>query len=71
MSKTAVVIFLAHSNGPPTQYAFLKSMSADWKETYLAALISLSGNFLGQMNAFSTFISSGKTGEIQEMEATW
>ena len=38
-------LLLAHSNGPPTQYAFLGSMTTEWKDKYIGALISLSGNY--------------------------
>jgi len=66
------VVLMAHSNGPPTQYSFLSSMTAEWRRENIAALISLSGNFLGQMNGFSGFLQpNGKGIEVQEMEATW
>ena len=48
-------IIIGHSNGGPTAYTFLDSMTDSWKEKYIAGFVSLSGNFLGQMNGFSAF----------------
>ena len=53
------VILVAHSNGAIIIYDFLKSMTNDWKDKYIACFISLSGNFLGQMNGYATFFYSG------------
>lgn len=46
------VIIAGHSNGGPTMYSFLTSsiVPQQWKDQYIAAMISLSGNMLGQMN---------------------
>jgi len=49
------VYLVAHSNGGPTVYTFLSAMSEMWKNTYVEGYISLSGNFLGQLNAYSSF----------------
>jgi hypothetical protein len=66
------VVLMAHSNGPPTQYAFLGSMTTEWKDKYIGALISLSGNYLGQLNGFATFIYNKEGGDVRrEMEASW
>jgi len=40
------VVLIAHSNGPPTLYSFLSSYAKSiWISTYIAAFITLSGNF--------------------------
>lgn len=46
------VIVAGHSNGGPTMYSFFisKLVPYAWKQKYVAAMISLSGNMLGQMN---------------------
>lgn len=64
------VILIGHSNGGPTLYYFLSSMSIEWKEKYLAALIGLSGNFLGQLNGIKSFIYSDNQ-ITQNMMNTW
>lgn len=64
------VVIIGHSNGPPTQYAFLASMSAEWKAKHVQAMIGLSGNYLGQMNAYSSLFYNDDT-DRQDMEATW
>lgn len=64
------VMIMGHSNGPPTLYSFLSGMPKEWKDTYIAGFISLSGNFLGQMNAFGTFLDTANDGAL-EMAASW
>jgi hypothetical protein len=53
------VILVAHSNGAIIIYEFLKSMTHEWRDKYIACFISLSGNFLGQMNRYATYFYSG------------
>lgn len=66
------VFFVGHSNGGPTMYTFLQSslLSADWKKKYVAGMIGLSGNFLGQMNAMYDYTYNENTSE-QNMVGSW
>eukprot|EP01038_Epipyxis_sp_PR26KG_P017283 gene17283-23835_t len=57
------VYLIGHSNGPPTLYSFLAAMSQPWKDQFIAGLVGLSGNYLGQMNAFLDFMDPDSTGE--------
>lgn len=66
------VYLMGHSNGGPTMYAFLQEMTAEWKETYLKGMISLSGNMLGQMNCISTFVySDPQVADLMEISNSW
>jgi hypothetical protein len=64
------VMLICHSNGCPTLYAFLTSLPTIWKGEYVAGAISLSGNFLGQMNMIKGFVYSDNT-ISQEMFNSW
>lgn len=64
------VALLAHSNGPPTLYAFLTGMTSEWRAQYVQALISLSGNYLGQMNGFGPVLYNSNEDRL-DMEASW
>ena len=64
------VILIGHSNGGPTLYAFLSSLESSWKDSYVAGIIPLSGNFLGTMNVIKSFIYSQDSGR-QEMVNSW
>lgn len=66
------VFFVGHSNGGPTMYAFLQSslLNVDWKKKYVAGMIGLSGNFLGQMNAIYDYTYDENTHE-QNMVGSW
>jgi hypothetical protein len=66
----ARVMLIGHSNGGPTIYSFLGAMTAEWKEQYISGMIGLSGNFLGQMNAYKTFFVTNSL-ERQRMITTW
>eukprot|EP01102_Stenamoeba_stenopodia_P019331 TRINITY_DN727_c0_g1_i4.p1 TRINITY_DN727_c0_g1~~TRINITY_DN727_c0_g1_i4.p1 ORF type:complete len:428 (+),score=68.65 TRINITY_DN727_c0_g1_i4:143-1426(+) len=69
----------AHSNGPPTVYYFLtECVSQQWKDTYIAAFIPLSGNFGGQINGLEPLISNEPPGFIfnnrtldRYLQGTW
>jgi hypothetical protein len=63
------VVIVGHSNGGPTIYAFVTAMSTHWKDTYVAGIVGLSGNFLGQMNCVTSFLDTESPSAI--MEATW
>lgn len=69
-NKQTKVILIGHSNGGPTLYYFLSSMTIEWKEKYLAAVIGLSGNFLGQLNAIKSFVYSDDE-TSQDMLNSW
>lgn len=66
------VLLIGHSNGGPTMYTFLTSskLSQAWKDKYIAAMIGLSGNFLGQMNAIHPYLYGNDLLE-QEMICSW
>eukprot|EP01040_Poterioochromonas_malhamensis_P008003 gene8003-8650_t len=66
-------ILIGHSNGGPTIYAFLQSMPRAWKEKYMGGMITLSGNLLGQMNAFISFFATESPNEVllQRTVTTW
>ncbi len=66
------VILIGHSNGGPTMYTFLTSaiINQAWKDKHIAAMIGLSGNFLGQMNALSSYLYNEDPID-QEMECSW
>jgi predicted alpha/beta hydrolase family esterase len=63
-------ILMGHSNGGPTIYTFISLMSKQWKEKYLGGMITLSGNLLGQLNAFSAFFHTNHV-ESQKMSTSW
>lgn len=67
------VLLVGHSNGGPTMYSFLTSklISPAWKDKYIAAMVGLSGNFLGQMNGYRVFAYSSFGAAEQRMYATW
>lgn len=52
------VMLIGHSNGGPTMYSFLASVPAAWRAQYIAGMIGLSGNFLGQLNGYESFLYS-------------
>lgn len=60
-SNNQRVILVGHSNGGPTMYTFLTSsqLSQAWKDKHLAAMVGLSGNYLGQMNVIGWFTRRG------------
>ena len=62
------VVLIGHSNGGPTLYSFLSSMSLAWKKKYVSSMVGLSGNFLGQMNCIKEFVVPGAQ---SEMMSTW
>ena len=66
------VLLIGHSNGGPTMYTFLTSskISQVWKDKYIAAMVGLSGNFLGQMNAIHPYVYN-KDSMQQEMLCSW
>jgi hypothetical protein len=64
------VVLIGHSNGGPTMHSFLSSMTQSWKDKYILAMISLSGNFLGQMNMIKSFVYSDHP-VSQSMVNTW
>lgn len=70
LNNNSKVILIGHSNGPPTLYSFLKAMTQEWKDQYIQALISLSGNYLGQMNGYYSLVNNNDASR-QNMEATW
>jgi hypothetical protein len=61
---------MGHSNGGPTIYTFLSLMSKQWKGKYLGGMITLSGNLLGQLNAFSCFFHTNRL-DSQAMSTSW
>ena len=63
------VLIAGHSNGGPTMYSFFTSsqLSKTWKDQYIAGMISLSGNMLGQMN----FIHSAVKPTTSALNASW
>lgn len=66
------VLLMGHSNGGPTMYGFLTShfVSQEWKDTFIAGMVGLSGNFLGQMNMLRSYIAP-MTEPEQVMIASW
>lgn len=68
--RSTKAFLIGHSNGGPTIYSFLASMTLDWKKTYLAGVINLSGNLLGQMNAYAAFFHPVSK-DMQRMETSW
>jgi hypothetical protein len=62
------VMLVGHSNGGPTMYSFVTSMSQEWKDKHIAGIVGLSGNFLGQMNCVKAFIDQSPS---SLMMATW
>lgn len=70
VNKGKRVVVIGHSNGGPTLLSFLSAMDQSWKDNYIAALIGLSGNYLGQMNAVLPFIDPDESGE-KEMTNSW
>ena len=73
LNNNTAVFLIGHSNGGPTVYSFLSLMTDSWKAKYLAGFISLSGNFLGQMNAFSAFFHEDPDAHVskQSMTTSW
>jgi pimeloyl-ACP methyl ester carboxylesterase len=71
------VVLVGHSNGGPTMYSFVSAMPQLWKDTYVAGIVGLSGNFLGQMNCVKAFIDTSATSlmmstwEAQYMSMPW
>lgn len=63
-------IVLGHSNGGPTLYSLIAGLSNEWKEKYIAGIIPLSGNMLGQLNCYSSYFYSTNT-QYQRMETSW
>jgi len=72
INKGRRVFLIGHSNGGPTMYSFLtsKKVSQEWKDRYMAGMIGLSGNFLGQMNCITSFLYNPDSSN-QEMAASW
>jgi hypothetical protein len=68
--RSSKAFLLGHSNGGPTIYTFLDQMPLEWKKKYLAGIITLSGNLLGQMNAYSGFFYSSNQA-TQSMATSW
>lgn len=66
------VLLVGHSNGGPTMYTFLQSslVSQSWKKTYVAGMIGLSGNYLGQMNMIRDFTHHDNPKQ-QNMTCSW
>ncbi len=66
------VILIGHSNGGPTIYTFVTSsiLSQEWKDKYIGAIITLSGNMLGQLNMIEPFVYAHNTLQ-QEMTCSW
>lgn len=66
------VLLAGHSNGGPTMYTFLQSslISRNWKTMYVAGMIGLSGNFLGQMNMIRDFTHHDNPKQ-QNMTCSW
>jgi hypothetical protein len=66
------VFLIGHSNGGPTMYTFLRSsqVSLEWKQTYMAGMIGLSGNFLGQMNSIRDYTYHTNPKQ-QNMTCSW
>lgn len=64
------VILVGHSNGGPTMYTFLTSsqLSQEWKDKHLAAMVGLSGNFLGQFNVIGDFILRSSDDENSDID---
>jgi hypothetical protein len=63
------VVLVGHSNGGPTIYSFVTAMTNSWRDTYIAGIVGLSGNFLGQMNFVTSFIDT--TSPASLMMSTW
>lgn len=61
---------IGHSNGGPTAYSFLQSVDSSWKDKYIAGMITLSGNMLGQMNMIRPFLFSSSA-TVQQMILSW
>jgi lysophospholipase III len=70
LNNNSKVMLIGHSNGGPQAYIFITSMSQAWKDQYLAGLIGLSGNFLGQMNGYQPFFYSEHENRLN-MLASW
>jgi len=70
LNNNSKVVLIAHSNGGPTVYSFLQYVSSEWKEKFIGAVIGLSGNFLGQMNEYKSYVYSDSK-EEQEMGTSW
>jgi uncharacterized alpha/beta hydrolase family protein len=60
------LVLIGHSNGGSTIYSFLVSKDFAWKQKYIAGIIALSGNYLGQMNAYETFITYDSAGSARQ-----
>ena len=56
------VVLVTHSMGGPTAYAFLRTMSAPWKATHIAALIALSPPFGGALSTMKALVSGDTLG---------
>ncbi|KAK9838584.1 hypothetical protein WJX84_005037, partial [Apatococcus fuscideae] len=56
-SNGTKVYLMAHSNGPLYVLALLASMSAQWRQTYVAGFIPIAGNWIGQGSLYSELLS--------------
>jgi len=70
------VVIIGHSNGGPQMYSFLSDecTTQQWRDVYIAGMIGLSGNFLGQMNGYKSFFvtAKGPLGQARlAMAASW
>jgi hypothetical protein len=70
MNDNSGVFLISHSNGGPQSYSFLTAMTQQWRDQYIAGIIGLSGNFLGQMNGYKSVFYADNMNRFN-MIASW